>query len=261
MNLQTVLKYIGAGHWVMAKTLAQGRKPGSGRKPGKGKTLREGRKPGSGRRRRQDTGGKETDGSQQDQESRLISSRDMEAVDALRELTHSPSSHSAHNSSAAPPPHAAVASTSLPPSLDYTHQSFMDQQQQQQQQQLLQQQRVDVVPPKPFITHKILLSSTGNSGGHVNSNYNADHSINHNSNHNLNSNVNVNMNFTINGSNQDPSSSFLMGPYNYLQRPFIVKPYLDLSTSTAASNQPRTQPSPAAHITKNSDSTEKNATI
>ena len=34
----------------MAKTLAQGRKPGSGRKPGKGKTLREGRKPGSGRR-------------------------------------------------------------------------------------------------------------------------------------------------------------------------------------------------------------------
>lgn len=100
----------------MAKTLAQGRKPGSGRKPGKGKTLREGRKPGSGRRRRQDTGGKETDGSQQDQESRLISSRDMEAVDALRELTHSPSSHSAHNSSAAPPPHAAAASTSLPPS-------------------------------------------------------------------------------------------------------------------------------------------------
>lgn len=38
----------------MAKTLAQGRKPGSGRKPGKGKTLREGRKPGSGRRRRND---------------------------------------------------------------------------------------------------------------------------------------------------------------------------------------------------------------
>ncbi|CCE62626.1 hypothetical protein TPHA_0C04770 [Tetrapisispora phaffii CBS 4417] len=36
----------------MAKTLAQGRKPGSGRKPGKGKTLREGRKPGSGRRRK-----------------------------------------------------------------------------------------------------------------------------------------------------------------------------------------------------------------
>lgn len=39
----------------MAKTLAQGRKPGSGRKPGKGKTLREGRKPGSGRRRKQDS--------------------------------------------------------------------------------------------------------------------------------------------------------------------------------------------------------------
>ncbi|CCD24847.1 Dat1p NDAI_0E00310 [Naumovozyma dairenensis CBS 421] len=36
----------------MAKTLAQGRKPGSGRKPGKGKTLKEGRKPGSGRRRK-----------------------------------------------------------------------------------------------------------------------------------------------------------------------------------------------------------------
>ena len=37
----------------MAKTLAQGRKPGSGRKPGKAKTLREGRKPGSGRKRRE----------------------------------------------------------------------------------------------------------------------------------------------------------------------------------------------------------------
>lgn len=36
----------------MAKTLAQGRKPGSGRKPGKGKTLAEGRKPGSGRKKR-----------------------------------------------------------------------------------------------------------------------------------------------------------------------------------------------------------------
>ncbi|CDR37538.1 CYFA0S01e11694g1_1 [Cyberlindnera fabianii] len=35
----------------MAKTLAQGRKPGSGRKPGKGKTLSEGRKPGSGRKK------------------------------------------------------------------------------------------------------------------------------------------------------------------------------------------------------------------
>ncbi|QHS75176.1 Dat1p [Saccharomyces paradoxus] len=242
----------------MAKTLAQGRKPGSGRKPGKGKTLREGRKPGSGRRRRQDIGGKETDGAQQDQESRPISSRDMEAVDALRELTHSPSSYSAHNSTPAPPPHAAAASISLPPSLDYTHQTLMDQQQQHQQ---LQQQRVDVVPPKPFITHKILLSSTGNSGGLVNSNYNADHSINHNSHHNLSNNVNVNMNFTINGSNQDPSSSFLMGPYNYLQRPFLVKPYLDLSTSAAASNQPRTQPPQATHIPKSSDSTEKNATI
>jgi hypothetical protein len=35
----------------MAKTLAQGRKPGSGRKPGKAKTLAEGRKPGSGRKK------------------------------------------------------------------------------------------------------------------------------------------------------------------------------------------------------------------
>lgn len=35
----------------MAKTLAQGRKPGSGRKPGKGKTLAQGRKPGSGRKK------------------------------------------------------------------------------------------------------------------------------------------------------------------------------------------------------------------
>ncbi|SMN20490.1 hypothetical protein, no similarity [Maudiozyma saulgeensis] len=39
----------------MAKTLAQGRKPGSGRKPGRGKTLREGRKPGSGRKKRDTT--------------------------------------------------------------------------------------------------------------------------------------------------------------------------------------------------------------
>ncbi len=39
----------------MAKTLAQGRKPGSGRKPGKAKTLKEGRKPGSGRRKRKDS--------------------------------------------------------------------------------------------------------------------------------------------------------------------------------------------------------------
>lgn len=66
----------------MAKTLAQGRKPGSGRKPGKGKTLREGRKPGSGRRRR--------NGDTQDKAVRntgnAISSRDLEAVDALREL-------------------------------------------------------------------------------------------------------------------------------------------------------------------------------
>lgn len=37
----------------MAKTLAQGRKPGSGRKPGKAKTLAQGRKPGSGRKKRQ----------------------------------------------------------------------------------------------------------------------------------------------------------------------------------------------------------------
>ncbi|CEP21475.1 unnamed protein product [Cyberlindnera jadinii] len=35
----------------MAKTLAQGRKPGGGRKPGKGKTLAQGRKPGSGRKK------------------------------------------------------------------------------------------------------------------------------------------------------------------------------------------------------------------
>ncbi|CAI4047523.1 Dat1p SKDI_13G0260 [Saccharomyces kudriavzevii IFO 1802] len=242
----------------MAKTLAQGRKPGSGRKPGKGKTLREGRKPGSGRRRRQDIGGKDADITLQDQESRPISSRDMEAVDALRELTHSPSSHPAHNS--------APVTAALPPSMDYTHQSLMDQQ--------LQQQRVDVVPPKPFITHKILLSSTANSDGHMHSNPNGNHTLNHNanlninnninsnsnSNSNSNNNVNVNMNFTINGNNQDPSSSFLMGPYNYLQRPFTVKPYLDLSTSTASSNQPQPQPQ-ATHITKNSESTEKNTTI
>lgn len=39
----------------MAKTLAQGRKPGSGRKPGKAKTLKQGRKPGSGRRKRRNS--------------------------------------------------------------------------------------------------------------------------------------------------------------------------------------------------------------
>ena len=83
----------------MAKTLAQGRKPGSGRKPGKGKTLREGRKPGSGRRRRQVTstttglsnnnaviGSGSTIFIDQQQQ---ISLRDMEAADALTELTNS----------------------------------------------------------------------------------------------------------------------------------------------------------------------------
>ena len=160
---------------MMAKTLAQGRKPGSGRKPGKGKTLREGRKPGSGRRRRQDIAGKDTDGTQQDQESRSISSRDMEAVDALRELTHSPSSHAGHNST------TAAGATSLLPSLDYGHQSIMEQQQQPQPQphhHHHQQQRMDVVPAKPFITHKILLSSTGNPSGHINSSSSVDHSFN-----------------------------------------------------------------------------------
>lgn len=71
----------------MAKTLAQGRKPGSGRKPGKGKTLREGRKPGSGRRRRRDN---EQESAVRDKSQSLISSRDLEAVDALRELNNSP---------------------------------------------------------------------------------------------------------------------------------------------------------------------------
>lgn len=70
----------------MAKTLAQGRKPGSGRKPGKGKTLREGRKPGSGRRRKnfdeQDSSVRNT--------GKMISSRDLEAVDALRGLNGNP---------------------------------------------------------------------------------------------------------------------------------------------------------------------------
>ncbi|QID87040.1 Oligo(A)/oligo(T)-binding protein [Saccharomyces pastorianus] len=243
----------------MAKTLAQGRKPGSGRKPGKGKTLREGRKPGSGRRRRQDIGGRDADASQQDQESRPISSRDMEAVDALRELTHSPSSHPAHNPTTAPP-HVAAAAP-LPPSMDYSQQSLMDQQYQYQyqQQQQQQQQRVDVVPPKPFITHKILLSSTGQPAGQMNSNPNANHNHNHNSNSG-NVNMNMNMNFNINGNNQDSLSSFLMGPYNYLQRPFIVKPYLDLSASTAPPNQAQPQPQ-ATHITKSTETTEKNTTI
>lgn len=86
----------------MAKTLAQGRKPGSGRKPGKGKTLREGRKPGSGRRRRVD----EETIRKTDSEFKSvvvfhrneagvahgsISTRDLEAVNALRELNTSPS--------------------------------------------------------------------------------------------------------------------------------------------------------------------------
>ncbi|EJS42486.1 dat1p [Saccharomyces arboricola H-6] len=240
----------------MAKTLAQGRKPGSGRKPGKGKTLREGRKPGSGRRRRQDIGGKDTDAVQQDQESRPISSRDMEAVDALRELTHSPSSHATYNSAPPPPPPPAAAAASLAPSMEYNSPLLLDHHQQNQQQQ-----RVDVVPPKPFITHKILLSSTGSHGGHMTSNPSSGHNYNHNSNLNLNSNnVNMNLNFTINGSNQDSSSSFLMGPYNYLQRPFIVKPYLDLSTSTAPPSQPRPQPQ-ATRISQNTESTEKNTTI
>ncbi|QLQ81806.1 hypothetical protein HG537_0G00600 [Torulaspora globosa] len=70
----------------MAKTLAQGRKPGSGRKPGKGKTLREGRKPGSGRRRRIE----DPNGSIRSTSREAMTSRDLEAVDALRELNNSP---------------------------------------------------------------------------------------------------------------------------------------------------------------------------
>lgn len=90
----------------MAKTLAQGRKPGSGRKPGKGKTLREGRKPGSGRRRRVDEEATKIQsgelhgveisnecilGSLQRNINNELSTRDMEAVDALRGLNTSPS--------------------------------------------------------------------------------------------------------------------------------------------------------------------------
>lgn len=67
----------------MAKTLAQGRKPGSGRKPGKGKTLREGRKPGSGRKRR-------VEEPVRSESRETMTSRDLEAVDALRELNNSP---------------------------------------------------------------------------------------------------------------------------------------------------------------------------
>lgn len=106
----------------MAKTLAQGRKPGSGRKPGKGKTLREGRKPGSGRRRRNEEAvvtvviepsSLNTNTLAQEKKSlsicsgmspalraaavdkdvekkNSISSRDLEAIDALRELNNSP---------------------------------------------------------------------------------------------------------------------------------------------------------------------------
>lgn len=95
----------------MAKTLAQGRKPGSGRKPGKGKTLREGRKPGSGRRRRNEDeietiviepSSLNTNSLVQEKKSlgdggaaavereNCISSRDLEAIDALRELNNSP---------------------------------------------------------------------------------------------------------------------------------------------------------------------------
>lgn len=94
----------------MAKTLAQGRKPGSGRKPGKGKTLREGRKPGSGRRRRNEDEIETTvigsslntntlvqekkslgdGGAAAVEKETCISSRDLEAIDALRELNNSP---------------------------------------------------------------------------------------------------------------------------------------------------------------------------
>ena len=76
----------------MAKTLAQGRKPGSGRKPGKAKTLAQGRKPGSGRKRRDTVSGEVTPTSAIPipGAERPLTSRDLEAVDALRELTYSP---------------------------------------------------------------------------------------------------------------------------------------------------------------------------
>lgn len=120
----------------MAKTLAQGRKPGSGRKPGKAKTLAQGRKPGSGRKKRQHqqdniinsiihtdnhnstvnlhqnqltmkstrllssdlpTTNSSSSSSTSIPKTNNISTRDMVAVDALRELTHSPLSVTSSN--------------------------------------------------------------------------------------------------------------------------------------------------------------------
>ncbi|CCC68117.1 hypothetical protein NCAS_0B00330 [Naumovozyma castellii] len=129
----------------MAKTLAQGRKPGSGRKPGKAKTLREGRKPGSGRKRREPALNNHTQlqseaqiGTNKTLNDNLTKSptnelnftlRDMEAVDALRGLTHSP-----HLSLSLPPiidnlkshPHiledvSIMSSSPYPQSSDHLH--------------------------------------------------------------------------------------------------------------------------------------------
>ncbi|CCH59164.1 hypothetical protein TBLA_0B03230 [Henningerozyma blattae CBS 6284] len=89
----------------MAKTLAQGRKPGSGRKPGKGKTLREGRKPGSGRKRRDgnisnenhlihsnDTVTSTVNSSRNGSVSNAFTEQDLEALQALNSLNKSSTS-------------------------------------------------------------------------------------------------------------------------------------------------------------------------
>lgn len=86
----------------MAKKLSDGRKPGSGRKPGKAKTLAEGRKPGSGRKK----GSKNTGLSKQEraevegyaqQRARVgkpvdksVTKRDREIIEALNKLSKSP---------------------------------------------------------------------------------------------------------------------------------------------------------------------------
>lgn len=89
----------------MAKKLSDGRKPGSGRKPGKAKTLAEGRKPGSGRKKGSKNAGLAKHG-QVDVDlvsslsqprsgvvkpmDKSVTKRDRELIDALKKLSKSP---------------------------------------------------------------------------------------------------------------------------------------------------------------------------
>ncbi|CCF55717.1 hypothetical protein KAFR_0A02810 [Kazachstania africana CBS 2517] len=156
----------------MAKTLAQGRKPGSGRKPGKAKTLKEGRKPGSGRRKRAVSASIASlaipphTGARTREESNTydhpITSRDLEAIDALRELTHSPQQMSQATKAMSQQPLNAGSSmipTMLPPIQQQVVSDINPETNSNGSSENGNSQRVDMLSSKPFLTHARILSA------------------------------------------------------------------------------------------------------